>query len=256
MGRRAPSDVLPKLSPATPALVPLPEKPCSAGRRVWPSGSRTGRGTICAKSMTSTRMPNSISRERLQRLLGAFRRDARCPIGAVAECRHDAEDQQRHQHLDQGEAAERCARRCSAGCAHCGRTLPGGVTVPGAGVLGMTAGVVEGVHGAACCAGGLPVPPVVRTCRAPRARRWCPRSNRRWNRPGWPTRGADKARGFGNGIALGLGISQPNAHHHALHARDAGIEVAGVVVPGAIGELELAGVGASGRVCSPSGAPR
>ena len=35
-----------------------------AGRRLCPRGSRTGRGTICAKSMTMTRMPNSISRER------------------------------------------------------------------------------------------------------------------------------------------------------------------------------------------------
>ncbi len=57
-------EALPKLSPATPALVPLPERPCSAGIRVWPSGSRTGRGTICPKSITTTRMPNSISRER------------------------------------------------------------------------------------------------------------------------------------------------------------------------------------------------
>src|SRR5271156_5348247 len=55
-----------KLVPAGPALVPLPGYPCSAGRRVGPSGSRPGRGTICAKSMTIIRMPYSISRERFK----------------------------------------------------------------------------------------------------------------------------------------------------------------------------------------------
>ena len=35
-------------------------------KRLWPNGSRTGRGTSCAKSMTRTRMPNSISRERFR----------------------------------------------------------------------------------------------------------------------------------------------------------------------------------------------
>jgi hypothetical protein len=58
--------VLPNTEPELLALVPLPEKPCKAGMRSWPSGSRTGRGTICAKSITSMRMPNSISRERLR----------------------------------------------------------------------------------------------------------------------------------------------------------------------------------------------
>jgi hypothetical protein len=56
----------PKLEPEVlAALVPLPELPRSAGKRVWPKGSRTGRGIIWEKSITRTRMPNSISRERV-----------------------------------------------------------------------------------------------------------------------------------------------------------------------------------------------
>ena len=39
--------------------------PRIAGKRPWPRMSRTGRGTACATSCTITRMPNSISRERL-----------------------------------------------------------------------------------------------------------------------------------------------------------------------------------------------
>jgi hypothetical protein len=64
-------------------------------------------------------MPNSISRERLQRLFGALRGDARRAIGAVAQCRHDAEDQQRHHDFDQGEAARPRGAR-AAGAHHCG----------------------------------------------------------------------------------------------------------------------------------------
>ena len=86
-----------RLSPAAPALVPLPESPCSAGRRVWPSGSRTGRGTICAKSMTSMRMPNSISRERFRASSVRSAEMRAVAIGAVAQRGHDAEDQQRDQ---------------------------------------------------------------------------------------------------------------------------------------------------------------
>ena len=51
---------------SVPAVVPLPGLPLRAamGCPLWLSGSRTGRGTSWAKSITSTRMPNSISRER------------------------------------------------------------------------------------------------------------------------------------------------------------------------------------------------
>src|SRR5271170_3677048 len=44
--------------------VPIPPVPCIEGRRVWPRISRTGRGTVSAKSCTIMRIPNSISRER------------------------------------------------------------------------------------------------------------------------------------------------------------------------------------------------
>ena len=60
--------------------------------------------------------------------------------------------------------------------------------------------------------------------------------------PGMLERGAVEAGGLGDRVALGLGIARPYAHHDALHALERGIEVAGVVVPVAAGELELAGV--------------
>jgi hypothetical protein len=47
-----------------PALVPLPALPRNAGNSLCPSGSRAGCAVSWAKSITMTRMPNSISRER------------------------------------------------------------------------------------------------------------------------------------------------------------------------------------------------
>ena len=55
--------------------------------------------------------------------------------------------------------------------------------------------------------------------------------------------GAGKAHRFDHRIALGLGIARVHAHHHALHAGDAGVEVARVVVPFAIAEIDFPGVG-------------
>ncbi len=55
--------------------------------------------------------------------------------------------------------------------------------------------------------------------------------------------GAQKADGLSDGIALGFGIAGIYPDHHALHGTDAGIEVARIVVPLSIGEIELAGIG-------------
>ncbi len=46
--------------------VPKPLVPCMAGKRFSPRMSRTGRGTVSAKSCTRMRIPNSISRERFK----------------------------------------------------------------------------------------------------------------------------------------------------------------------------------------------
>src|SRR5258708_9044287 len=54
---------------------------------------------------------------------------------------------------------------------------------------------------------------------------------------------AEKTDGMRNGIDLGLGIAQINAHHHTFHAGDAGVEVARIVVPLTAGEIELSGIG-------------
>src|SRR6202040_3001210 len=56
-------------------------------------------------------------------------------------------------------------------------------------------------------------------------------------------RGAQKPDRLGHGIALGFGIAEIDSHHDAFHAGDAGVEVARVVMPFTIAEIELAGVG-------------
>jgi len=55
----------------------------------------------------------------LEGFLGVFRGDARGAIGLIAEGGHDAEDQERHQNLNEREAAE-AGGADRGGCFHCG----------------------------------------------------------------------------------------------------------------------------------------
>ena len=127
---RADEPLPPSARSRPPALVPLPAKPCSAGRRVWPERiAHRPRHHLREIHDHHAHAELDFARA-LERLLGALRRDSRRSIGAVAEGRHDPEDQQRHQHLDQREAA-RCraaGRRLNAHgrCRLTGVGRPGG----------------------------------------------------------------------------------------------------------------------------------